>query len=178
MSINKNAADAKAAELAGKAKDSAKEKLNAGLATHNQSTPEITDAQKLELANKTSQEINLQLEQTLLINADLQNRIEELEFKLAQKGVIPVPVEAVKAPIPEKGFKVKFTTEDLVDPDDPKNKRDHSDKTGEYVFTIPKFSNPLAGHSVITAEEALTNKELLDHLVKEGFGGIKRKGAK
>jgi len=92
------------------------------------------------------------------INVQLQNTIEEQEILLSKKGdkSLPAVKEKKKASIPSKSFKV--------------DGEDH-------VFVVPQFTNPLDGHAVITAEEALTNKDLLEHLVKNNTGITKRKGS-
>lgn len=125
------------------------------------------DATELEQTKKLYQDLLVQHEQTLLVNSDLQARVEVLELAQASNGVVSKP-EAAKPKIPEKSFKVKFEGAD----------KDFGELNGEYLFTIPRFTNPLDSNSPVTAEEALTNKDLLQHLVKIGFGGIKRKGAK
>ncbi len=92
------------------------------------------------------------------VNATLESKIEEQEILLAAKGdkAAPAVKEKKKAGIPSKSFKVDGE---------------------EHVFTVPQFTNPLDNHSVITAEEALTNKDLLAHLVKNNTGITKRKGS-
>lgn len=101
-------------------------------------------------------EYEMCIEELNIVNNQLQEKIEEQELLLANKDSNePAAKEKKKPVIPSKSFKV--------------------DKE-EYVFTIPHFTNPLAGHSVITAEEALTNKELLEYLAKNDTGIIKRKG--
>ncbi len=91
------------------------------------------------------------------VNATLESKIEELELLLNKKGdTMPAVKEKKKAVIPSKSFKVDGE---------------------EHVFTVPQFTNPLDKHSVITAEEALTSKELLQHLVKNNTGVTKRKGS-
>lgn len=133
---------------------------------------ELTDAQKLEAEAAAHLATKAELEQTQLVNADLQGKIEELEVKL-QKGAAAKP-EKEKVALPSKAFKVKFSAPPKAA--DPKNQEeDHTGKNGSYVFTMAKLRNPLDNQSEITAEEALTNQPLLDELVKIGFGGIQRK---
>ena len=116
---------------------------------------EDTAEQKLALSNKALRDMQTDLDNANQINADLQNHVEELELKLAKRGdVAPKDAVADVPTIPTKSFK-------------------HEGE--EYVFTAPKFTNPLNGHQHITAEEALHDKDLLAHLVTEKTGVIMRK---
>ena len=92
------------------------------------------------------------------INAQLESKIEEQELLLSKKDdkSLPTVKEKKKSAIPSKSFKVDGE---------------------EHVFTVPQFTNPLNGHSVITAEEALKESALLEHLVKNDCGVTKRKGS-
>ena len=107
---------------------------------------------ELDNANATIQELKQSNMDVNDLNEKLQAKIAELEEQLeamaAAPGKAPAPVKK-KPAVPEKSFKV--------------------DKT-EYLFTVPQFSH---SGSIITAEEALTNKDLLKELVEMGFGGIK-----
>jgi len=114
--------------------------------------------EKIAALEATIKALEINLEELNIVNNQLSDKIEEQEVLLAKKGdkSAPVAKEKKKATIPTKSFKV--------------GKEEH-------VFTVPQFTNPLAGHAVITAEEALTNPELLEHLVKNNCGVTKRKGA-
>lgn len=92
------------------------------------------------------------------VNAALESKIEEQELLLSKNAdkSSPAVKEKKKAGIPSKSFKVDGE---------------------EHVFTVPQFTNPLNGHSVITAEEALKESKLLEHLVKNNTGVTKRKGS-
>lgn len=92
-------------------------------------------------------ELQKQLEESNEINFLLQEKIDELEAAPSGKK------EEIKTVLPTKPFKVG---------------------NDEYVFTVPKFTNPLEGHSVITAEEALTNEKLLKYLVANDCGVTKK----
>ena len=109
---------------------------------------------ELDNANATIQELKQSNMDVNDLNEKLQAKIAELEEQLeamaAAPGKVPAPVKK-KPAVPEKSFKVDET---------------------EYLFTVPQFSH---GGSIITAEEALTNKDLLKELVEMGFGGIKPK---
>lgn len=106
---------------------------------------------KLKAAEETVVELNE-------INAQLESKIEEQELLLSKKDdkSSPAVKEKKKAALPSKSFKVDGE---------------------EHVFTVPQFTNPLNGHSVITAEEALKESKLLEHLVKNDCGVTKRKGS-
>lgn len=93
-----------------------------------------------------------ELETALQINNDLQKQLEEAEAKLAKTGNKPAE-KPVKPTVPTETFK-----------DAAKD---------EYAFTIPAFTNPLNNHKSITAAEALRDKDLMQHLVDIGFGGLK-----
>lgn len=95
------------------------------------------------------------LEALNAVNNDLQNTIEEMELASSNSTEIFAKKVAPKVVLPTKSFKV-----DGVD----------------YVFTVPQFTNPLKSHSTITAEQALTDKELLSYLVSNDCGLTKRKG--
>jgi len=111
---------------------------------------------KLKDANEALLEKDQQLKDAMTANEGLQEKLEELEQQLeatAKAGKPIAPVPQPKPQIPTKSFKVEKE---------------------EYLFTVPAFH--LDGKRVL-ASEALTNPDLLKHLVEIGFGGIKRKGA-
>ena len=129
----------------------------------NEITPEqkIADLEK-QLADSQANEKSLteqlseaetNMEELNTINNDLMEKIEQIEAASPEAAKEAV---AGKATIPEESFKV--------------GKQSH-------VFIVPKFTNPLDGHNVITATEALTNKELLEYLVKNDCGVTKRASA-
>lgn len=91
------------------------------------------------------------LEELNAVNNNLMEKIEEMEA--AAGAGKPT---AITNQIPDKSFKVGKTA---------------------YVFTVPQFTNPLDGHSIITAKEALTNKELQEYLVENECGVTKRASA-
>ena len=103
----------------------------------------------------TIKENETNLDELNSVNNDLQNSIDDLERKLGNED--DEVAEEKKAVIPTKSFKVGNET---------------------HVFNVPQFTNPLDGGQVITAEEALTNPELLEYLVTNGCGVTNRKGAK
>lgn len=114
---------------------------------------EVTQEEKiaaLEAKVKEQQDSLIELNE---INVALENKLEEQELLLS-KSAVPVVKEKKKSAIPSKSFKVDGE---------------------EHVFIVPQFTNPLNGHTVITAEEALKEKDLLDHLVKNDCGVTKRK---
>src|SRR6185437_720078 len=94
-------------------------------------TPEEKIAD-LEAQLKKAEETLVELNE---INAQLESKIEEQELLLTKKDdkSLPAVKEKKKAALPSKSFKVDGE---------------------EHVFIVPQFTNPLNGHSVITAEEA------------------------
>lgn len=95
-------------------------------------------------------EAETNMEELNTINNDLIERIEQLEGAMPEAAKEAV---AETVTIPAESFKV--------------GKQSH-------VFIVPKFTNPLDGHAVITATEALTNPELLKYLVENDCGVTKR----
>lgn len=116
------------------------------------STPEteIEDLRK-QLQQLVSQlkDADASIEELSAVNEALQESIEENDATGKE-----VATKKKKVDIPTKSFKV--------------GKQD-------YVFTVPQFTNPLAGHAVITAKEALTNDELLKYLIENDCGVAERK---
>lgn len=110
-----------------------------------------TEAPTVDL-NAVIKEKDEQINALLQINEDLQRSLEEIE-ETRTPGIPPKKKPAV---IPSKSFKVG---------------------KGEYVFIVPQFTNPLDGHTIVTAEEALTNKDLLAHLAENETGITKIKGS-
>lgn len=116
-----------------------------------------TPEEKVASLEATIKDLEANLDELNVVNNQLSEKIEEQEVLLAKKvdKGSPAVKEKKKATIPTKSFKV--------------GKEEH-------VFTVPQFTNPLSNHSVITAEEALTNPKLLEHLVNNNCGVTKRKG--
>jgi len=107
----------------------------------------------LEAALEVITDLKQQLSDAMQNNQALQTALDEAEQQLDEsRKNKTVPTAKGKSHIPDKSFKV-----DGVD----------------YVFTHPKFHWK---GSVVTASEALLNRELLEELVKISSGVIKRKG--
>jgi len=85
------------------------------------------------------------------VNATLQDKIEELEMQI-ENGNKSLPTEK-KPVLPGKTFKVNGE---------------------EHVFIVPQFTNPLDGNLKISAEEALTDPELLKYIVEHDCGLTKK----
>ncbi len=111
---------------------------------------------EVDIANATIKNQQEELEVVNQVNADLQEKLEEMELKAVKSSDKPLAeVAKKKLVIPEKTFTVGGE---------------------DYRFIIPQFTNPMNKHGQITAEEAMTDQDLLNHLVEINFGGIVRAG--
>lgn len=117
---------------------------------------DVTPEEKIAALEETIKQQEETIVELNEVNAQLEKTIEEQELLLGKTGEKSLPVAKKKPVIPSQSFKVDGE---------------------EYVFTVPQFTNPLDRHSLITAEEALTNKDLLAHLVKNNTGIAKRKAS-